>query len=199
MLLDGPVGQHHDQQGQAGTETHQLDRADGGRIVGGPDHHGGAVGQIGEQARGPLEHELDLPVGVVEELTNLVAPARIERARFGQMVDEEPVALVGGDAPGAGMGLGQKPVALQSGHVRTHRGRRHTHPGGLDHMLRPHRLGRADVLGDHGVEDGRLAVVEHRRTVAPARSFVFSGRQWCHLQGNRGRRHLCVLSRGTPL
>ena len=65
----------------------------------------------------------------------------------GQVVDEEPVALVGGDAPGAGVGLGQEAVPLEGGHVGPHGGRRHADPGGVDHVLGSDRLGRADVLG----------------------------------------------------
>ena len=104
--------------------------------------------------------ELDLAVGVVEELADLLATDRIEGAGPGQVVDEEPVALVGGDPTGAGVGLGQKAVPLEGGHVRAHGGRGHAHAGGVHHVLGPDRLGRPDVLGDHGVEDGRLAGVE---------------------------------------
>ena len=97
--------------------------------MGGPDHHGRAVGEVGQQARGPLEHQLDLAVGVVEELPDLLASAGIERPGPGQVVDEEAIALVGGDAPGTGVGLGQKPVTFEGGHVRAHRGRGHAHTG----------------------------------------------------------------------
>ena len=160
LLLDGPVGQDHDDQGQPVAEADQLHRPDGGRLVGGTDHHGGAVGEVGEQAGGPLQHLLDLAVGVVEELADLLAPARVEGAGAAQLVDEEPVALVGRDPSGAGVGLGQVPVPLECGHVGAHGGRGDAHPGGVDHVLGSDRLGRADVLGDHGVEDGRLARVE---------------------------------------
>ena len=122
LLLHRSVGQDDHQESQPGAEPHQLDRPDGGRFVRGPHHHGRAVGQVGEQSRRPLEHQLDLAVGVVEELTDLEPAARIEGARPGEVVDEEPVALVGRDAPGTGVGLGQKTVPFEGGHVRPHGG-----------------------------------------------------------------------------
>ncbi len=78
LLADRTVGQHHDDQGHAVAEADQLHRPDGGRLVRGADHHGRAVGEVGQQTRGPLQHLLDLPVGVVEELADLLASARVE-------------------------------------------------------------------------------------------------------------------------
>ena len=78
LLLDGTVGQDHDHQPEPVAETDELHRPHGGRLVGGTDHHGGAVGQVGEQAGRALEHLLDLPVGVVEELPHLVSADRVE-------------------------------------------------------------------------------------------------------------------------
>ena len=81
LLLDGAVGQDHDHQGQPVAEADQLHRPDGRRLVGGADHHGRAVGEVGQQSGGALEHLLDLAVGVVEELADLLAAARVERRR----------------------------------------------------------------------------------------------------------------------
>ena len=78
LLLDGTVGQDHDHQPEPVPEADDLHRPHGGRLVGRTDHHGGAVGQIGEQARRALEHLLDLAVGVVEELPHLVSADRVE-------------------------------------------------------------------------------------------------------------------------
>ncbi len=158
LLQHGTVGQHHHQEGQPRAEADQLHRADGRRLVGRTHDHGSAVGEVGEEPRGPLEHLLDLPVGVVEEPADLLATARVERAGA-HVVDEEPVPLVGRDPARTGVGLGQVPLALQTGHVRAHRGGRDAHPRGVDHVLGADRLGRADVLGDHCVEDGGLTGV----------------------------------------
>ena len=163
--LDGPllhraVGEHHHQQGQAGGEPDHLHRADGGRVVRGTDHHGGIGGQLREQAGGPVEHLLHLAVDLVEEGAHLLVLGRAEDARLGQVVDEEAVALVGRDAPGAGVGLHEIPVTLEGHHFRPHGGRGDLHPGGVGHVGRADRLGAADVLGDHRFENGRLAVVQ---------------------------------------
>jgi len=61
-LLDRPVGQDHDQQGQAWAEPDELDRSDGRRFVGGPDDHGGVGSEVRQQPRGALEHLLHLTV-----------------------------------------------------------------------------------------------------------------------------------------
>ena len=69
-LLDGAVGEHHDQQRVQRREADELDRADGGRVVRGTDDDGGVGGQLGEQARGPLEHRLHFAVDLLEELAS---------------------------------------------------------------------------------------------------------------------------------
>ena len=162
LLPDGPVGQDHHHQAESVPESDELHRPHDGGLVGRADHHGGAVRQVGEQARGALEHQLDLPVGVIEELSHLLAAARVEGARCAEVVDEEAVALVGRDAAGTRVRLDQEAVPLEGGHVGSHGRRRHAHAGSVDHVLGPHGLGSPDVLGDHGREDRRLAGVEVR-------------------------------------
>ncbi len=142
------------------TEPDELEGADRCRLVRGTDDHGGAVGQVGEEPGGLVEHLLDLAVGVVEELADLLSADRVERAGAAQVVDEEAVALVGRDAAGAGMGLDEEAFPLERGHVGADGGRRHAHSGCVDDVLGTDGLGGADVLGHHSVEDRRLAVVE---------------------------------------
>ncbi len=199
LLLDRPVGQHHDQEGHPRAQPHELHRADGGRLVRWPDHHRRAVGQVGQEPGGPLEHHLDLAVGVLEELPDLLTSVRVQRARAGQVVDEEPVPLVGRDPTRAGVGLGQKALSFEQGHVRAHRGRRHADPRGVHHVLRSHRLGRADVLGDDGVEDGRLAGVELAGAGgALLGSAVVGGSHRCPVWGSKPRPAGPVGIRGAP-
>ena len=102
---------------------------------------------------------------------------RPEDAGLGQVVDEEAVALVGRDAAGAGVGLHQVALALERHHFGAHGGRGDLHPGCVGHVGGADRLGRADVLGDHRLENGGPAVVEgavvrRRSSVCGAESVV---------------------------
>ena len=126
----------------------------------GSDDHRRVVGQLGEQAARASQELLHLAVDVGEELAHLLALVRPERARAGQVVDEEAVSLVGGDAPRAGVRLHQVAVALERRHLAAHRGRGHLHPGVAGDVGRADGLGGVDVLRHHGVQDGGLALIE---------------------------------------
>ena len=76
--------------------------------------------------------------------------------------------------------------------------------GRVHHVLGSHRLGRADVLGDHGVEDGRLAGVEPSGVGgAVLGSAVVGGGHWCPVRARRSLRPVrpgSAMPRvGTPL
>ena len=86
-----------------------------------------------------------------------------EDTGLGEVVDEEAVALVGRDPPGAGVGLDQVALALEGHHLGAHGGRGDLHPGCAGHVGGADRLGGLDVLGHHGLEDGGPAVVEGAR------------------------------------
>ncbi len=105
-----------------------------GRVVRGPDHDGGIGGELGEQPGGPLEHVLHLPVDLVEEGAHLLVLGRAEDAGLRQMVDEEAIALVGGDPPGAGVRLHEIPITLQGHHFGPHGGRGNLHAWGVRHV-----------------------------------------------------------------
>ena len=77
----------------------------------------GAVGELGEQAGGVLEHALQLAMSLREEDLYLLVLGTCERLRVAEVIDEEPVALVRWDAPGAGMRMGQVPLPLERRHV----------------------------------------------------------------------------------
>src|SRR3984957_6034771 len=159
-LLDGAVGEHHDQKRVLRREADELDGAESGRVVGGTDDHGGVGGQLGEQARGPLEHGLHLTVDLLEELPHLAALSGAEHAGSGQVVDEEAVALVGRDAAGTRMWLDEVPLAFERHHLRADGGRGHLHARCVGHMGGPDRLGGPDVLGDDSLHDGGPACAE---------------------------------------
>jgi hypothetical protein len=163
-LLDRAVGQHGHHEGDVRRQADDLHGADGGRLMGRADDDGGIVRQVGEQPAGVVEHALQLAVGRPEEVPDLLAAGGVEGAGGAELVDEEAVALVGGDAACAGVGLGEVALALEHGHLVAD-GRRRNGQAALAHdVLRPHGLGRLDVLRHHGAENGRLAIVEHPGT-----------------------------------
>ena len=108
-----------------------------------------------------MQHLLELPVGDGEEVAHQMALGGGQRTGLGELVDEEAVALVGGDAPGAGVGLDQVPVVLEHGHLVADRRGRDRHHARTRHVGGAHRLGGLDVLLDHHPQDGGLAIVEH--------------------------------------
>ncbi len=97
---------------------------------------------------------------LVEEVGDLAALHRPEDTWAREMVDEEPVALVGRDAPGARVRLDQVPLALERHHLGADGGGRDLHAGRGGHVRRAHRLGRPDVLAHDGLQNGGPAGVE---------------------------------------
>jgi hypothetical protein len=102
--------------------------------------------------------EVDRPVEEGGDRALLGGRHRLER---GQAVDEQPVALVGGDPAGAGVGLGDEPLLLQRRHVVADGRGRDTEGVTLDQGLGADGLLRGDVVLDDGSQDGELAVVLH--------------------------------------
>ena len=68
-----PLRQHDDEQADARAEADELHRADRGRLVRRADDDGGVVGEVGEELAGVVQHLLELAVGVVEEVADLLA------------------------------------------------------------------------------------------------------------------------------
>ena len=144
-LLDHAVAEHRDQQRNAWRQADDLHRADDPALVGRAHHHGGVVGETGQQARRVVQHLFDLAVRPVEERADLLRGGPIERG-LGERVDERAVALLGGDPPGAGVRLLQVALGFEGRHVVADRRRRHRHLGRGGDVARPDRLGRVDVL-----------------------------------------------------
>ena len=166
VLLDRAVGQHHHHERGRGRDAHELDRADRRVAGGGPDHDAGVGGEVAEEPGRVLQHLLELAVGLLEERAHLHGVLPAEAGGLPEVVDEEAVALLGGDPAGAGVGLAEVALLLEGGHVVAHGGRRHRHRGRLHDVRRPHRLGGVDVLLHDGPEDGGLAFVEHAAFLA---------------------------------
>ena len=159
-LLHGPVRQHDDQEREARREPHQLHRPDRGRLVAGADDDRRVVGEAGQEAARPTEEVFDLTVYVRKELSHLVTLVGAQGAGASEMVDEESVSLVGGDPSRTGVRLRQVAVAFERRHLATHGGRRHLDAGIPGDVGGADGLCRLDVLRDHGVQDGGLAVIE---------------------------------------
>ena len=121
-LLDGAVGKHRHTEHDARGQWHQLHRAHDPPFVRRRDDDGGVVGEVGEQTAGVVQHLLDLTVRPGEELADLLELHRRQSARGRELVDEEAVALVGGDAPRAGVRLGEVALAFEQRHLVAHGG-----------------------------------------------------------------------------
>ena len=111
-----------------------------------------------------MQHLLELAVGLGEEFPHLLALRCGQSPRARQLVDEEAVALVGGNPARARVRLGQIALVFESGHLVADRCRRDTEVGGTGDMGRPDGLGSLDVLAHDGPEDCGLAIVEHQCT-----------------------------------
>ncbi len=126
----------------------------------GTDDDRGIVGEPGQKTARPTEQVLHLAVHVREELAHLVPLVRAEGPGPPEVVDEEAVPLVGGDPSRTGVGLREVAVTFEGRHLAAHRRRRHLDAGIAGDVGRADGLGGLDVLRDHRVQDGGLAVIE---------------------------------------
>ena len=161
LALDGAVAEHDHDRRHVDDRPHELGAADLDGLGLRADDDGGVVGEPGEQVGRAVEHLLEAAVGGGEEVADLRPASLVERARGGEVVDEEAVALVGGDPPGRRVRLDEVALLLEHGHLVAHRGRRHPHAGRVGDVGRTHRQRRGDVLLHDGAQDRGLAVVEH--------------------------------------
>ena len=112
------------------------------------------LGREGEQVRAPrgAEHRRDRVASLVQRERRAAGEALGggERLDLRQAVDEDAVALVGGDATRAGVRLGDEPLILEGSHIVADGGR--THPKGMtfDEGTRTYRL-----MGGHIVLNNR--------------------------------------------
>ena len=163
LVLDGTVGQHGDHGGVTAGRARRP--APSGRrpiSARGPTTTRRVVGDLREQVGGLVEQLLQPTVGGVEEVADPLLGAGVEATGRGHVVDEEAVALVGGNAAGRRVRLGEVALLLEHGHLVAHGGRADLHAGRVGDVGGPHRLRGGDVLLHHGPQDGGLAFVEHR-------------------------------------
>ena len=147
--------------GVAADETDDLHRSHGGQLGSGTDDYGGVLRDLGEQVGGLVQQLFEATVSGVEESADPLRRGRIEPARGGDVVDEEPVALVGRDAAGGRVRLGEIALLLEDRHLVAHGRRTDPHAREVGDVRRAHRLRGGDVLLHDGPENGGLAFVEH--------------------------------------
>ena len=84
----------------ASSKIGQLRRMDDLVIAVRGDDYAGASGHGCQEVAGLLEHLLQFTWGATEEVMHLAEVYNIKINRFGEVVDIEAVALLGGDATG---------------------------------------------------------------------------------------------------
>ena len=83
-----------------------------------------------------------------------------------EAVDELPVAQIGGDPPGRGVGMREVSPLLQERELVADRGRRHLQPGRARQLFGGDRRARADIAFGDGIEDRALSFCEYHRLPA---------------------------------
>ena len=160
-VLHRSIDEHDHNRGQHLRQRHEVDPPNGHRLRAGSHDDRGVVGQRREQVRGFVEHLFEAAMGGSEKITDLAGRGPVESARRRQMIDEVPIALVGGDSTGRGVRLDQIPVLFELRHLVAHGRRRHANRRNVGDVTRTDRLRGRDVLLHHGGQDRCLAVVEH--------------------------------------
>jgi hypothetical protein len=116
------------------------------------------MGHLSKQPHRTQQHVVQVDRAGQEGLDGPLLRGR-ERLDRAEPIDEQPVALVGGNASRAGVRLGDVTLFLQRGHVIANRGW-----GDTEVMLLHQRLGTdgllaGDVIGHDGPQHIELAVV----------------------------------------
>ena len=120
-------------------------------------------GELGKQPHGPQHHVVEV-VGPGQEGLDRPPLGHRQRLDTRQPVHEQPVPLVGGDAAGAGVRLGDVALLLEDGHVVADRRRRHVEVVPVHQGLRADGFHGGDVVADDGAQDRELPVVQHLPT-----------------------------------
>ena len=165
---------------RAGVSATSSQVADGRAGQRGVLDDGDLAGELGEQPDAAAQHVVEVDRAVEEGLHG--APlGRGQRLDLREPVDEGAVALVGGDAAGAGVRLGDEPLVLQHGHVVADRGTGHTEIVPVDDHLRSDGLLGAHVVRDDGAqhrEPTLLGVHLHLPRAGPAPTSLDAHSGW---------------------
>ena len=159
-LVDAPGVSDDDQQDALGSQGHELEVLEGCVPEAGVLDDGELAGQLSQGPHG-AGHDLLQVDRSGQERGDGGALGRREGLDAGYLVDEEPVALLGGHAPGRGVRLVDIALVLQGRHVVADGRRGHAQAVALHEGLGPHGLARAHVVGDDGGQDLETSVVGH--------------------------------------
>lgn len=104
------------------------------------------TGQLREQSHTAAQNvvEIDTRLQNFEDRSTLGPGHGLD---VGDAIDEFAVSLVGGDAAGTGVRLGDVALGLEECHVVAHSGARHSEVVTLDQCLGSHRVLGGDVIG----------------------------------------------------
>jgi hypothetical protein len=121
-LLNGAGGEDHDDEDPIGRQTHQFQVTYGGRTGHRILHDGHLTSDLGQQPHGSGDDvvQVDRTVHEGGDGPLLGCGERLDRCNA---IDEHAISLVGGDPPGAGVGMGDVSLVLQDSHVIAHGGR----------------------------------------------------------------------------
>ena len=112
-------------------------------------HDGEAVGEAREGRRRLLEQGIELARAAAQLVHDGAVALVLAREVGGQqVVHERAVAVVGGDAPGRGVGLRDVAAVLEHRELVAHGGRAHAQLVALRQRARAHRQGARDVFLD---------------------------------------------------
>ena len=76
-------------------QTDDLNRTHRRQLGAGPDNNGRVLRDLSEQIGGLMQQLFEATVGVIKERADTLRCRRVEPARGGDVVDEEPISLVG--------------------------------------------------------------------------------------------------------
>ena len=158
--LDRPARRDHHDQGATIAEIDDLGRSDLGRVVGGTHHHGRIGCELGQQSTGVDQTALELALRVLEKGADQPGLRDVEAARP-KRIHEVAVARLGRHPTRRRVGLHQKPVVFEGGHVVANRGCRDIEVGQLRDRSRPDGQGSVDETLHHRTQHRCLALVHH--------------------------------------
>ncbi len=138
-VLDLAVLADHDHHRLAGRDGGELDMFENGILLG-RDDEPGAVGEPREQAGRLGQDFLEPSAAAAHPCLDRGALVRRQLAHLKQSIDEQPEALLGGRAAGAGVRRIEQAHGLQIGHDVADRGRRQGQRQALGQGARTHRL-----------------------------------------------------------
>ena len=123
-------------------------------------HDGELLGELGDEAHGAGQQLVEV-ARLAEERLDRLALRLGERADVGELVDEDAVPLVGGDAARRGVRRRDELLLLEDRHVVADRRGGHAERMALDDRLRAHRLTGRDVVLHDGPEHRETAFGDH--------------------------------------